>query len=199
MKQLKFFGYFTAAVIAVGFSACNNDNGNDDADRTSVDTENTTTTTSTGSYSAQADSFKTNSEAGNYLDAKTGKSIKINVDPETGKRTNAETGEPVWRFVDRRNWGVYGSDSWDTVGAARMENNKLQYRGANDKWMNYDERWKEEDDKMQKEWKTKIEDDEMKMKSGDTKIKMENDDDFKVKTEDGKMKADEDGVKVKPK
>ena len=83
-----------AATITLGFAACNSDGDN----TTSTDSTTTTdvsTNTSTGNYAAQADSFKINSEAGNYLDARTGKPIKINVDATTGERVNAETNEPV--------------------------------------------------------------------------------------------------------
>ena len=87
-----------AAAITLGFVACNSE-----GDNTGY-TDSTTTTdvnanTSTGSYAAQSDSFRINSEAGNYLDARTGKPIKINVDTATGARVNAETNEPVRYYV----------------------------------------------------------------------------------------------------
>lgn len=196
-----------AMAISFGFIACNNDNNatsenNTDTTTGTSDMSNTTTQTSTGSYAAQADSFRINSEAGNYLDARSGKSIRINVDPQTGRRTNAETGEPVWRYVDRRTWWVYGGDTWDTVGTARMENNQLRYRSNNDQWETYERRWKAEDDKMLSDWRTKYDDDgDVKMKNDekDAKIKLDKDGDLKIKTKDGKTKIDADDGEVKRK
>ena len=197
MKKTRFFSFFAAA-LAVGMVACNNDSdGTANADSlTNADTANTATTTTTTQtdYTALADTFRTNSEAGNYLDPRTGKSIRISVDPQTGARTNAETGEPVWRYVDRRNWWVYSGDDtdmmWDTVGQARMENNRIMYRGDNDSWRTYDENqtWRTEDETRTKSWKTKV---------GDTKIKVSKDGDIKVKDKDGKVKYDADDNKIK--
>src|SRR5206468_10889130 len=53
-------------------------------DATSATTDHTATTTATSSnnYTALADSFRTNSAAGNYLDPKTGKSMRIRVRSE---------------------------------------------------------------------------------------------------------------------
>lgn len=201
-----------AATLTLGFASCGNSNNSTSENNTDTTTSNSpagttdmaaTTETSTGSYAAQADSFRINSEAGNYLDARSGKSIRINVDPQTGRRTNAETGEPVWRYVDRRNWWVYGGDSWDSVGTARMENNQLRYRGNNDQWETYDKRWKSEDDKLMSDWKTKVDkgDGDIKMKNDkeDAKIKQDKDGDIKIKTKDGKTKIDADDGEVKQK
>jgi hypothetical protein len=182
-------GLFTA-FLAVGFVACNNDSENTTAsDTTTTITENTATTinTSTTDYAAMADSFNLNSEAGVYLNPRTGRSMKIKVDPQTGMRTDATTGEPVWRYVDKRTWWVYGGDSWDSQGEAKMEGNKIMYKGDDDTWVNYDKRWPD-DDQMQKSWKTKM---------GDTKIKVGKDGDVKIKDESGKTKIDGDDGKVK--
>jgi hypothetical protein len=196
MKRNQLFGIMAAA-LATGFVACNNDSdGTASTDTTTVESTNstttTTTTTSTSDYAALADSARINSEAGYYLDPKTGKPLKIKVDTQTGQRLNAETGEPVWRYVDNRTWWVYGgSDNntmWDTVGTARMEKNRVTYRGDNDQWVDYDNRWKSEDVKMEKEWKEKF---------GDTKIKVSKDGDIKIKDENGKVKYDADDNKIK--
>jgi hypothetical protein len=191
MKE-KNFSLFAAALL-FGLAACNSDSdtaANTDT-TTTVSTEESASTantnTSTNNYTAMADTFRTNSEAGNYLDPRTGKSIRINLDPETGLRTNAETGEPVWRYIDRRTWWVYGGDDWDTLGQARMENGNLTYRGDNDTWLTYEKRWPD-DVKMEKEWKQKI---------GDTKIKISKDGDIKIKDEKGKVKYDADDNKIK--
>jgi hypothetical protein len=127
------------------------------------------------------------SSEGRYLDARTGKAIKINVDPQSGARMNAETGEPVWRYVDSRTWWLYGGDDWETLGEARMDNGNIMYKGDNDSWVTYDKRWPD-NDKMEKDWKKKI---------GDTKIKVSKDGDIKVKDEDGKVKYDADDNKIK--
>lgn len=209
MKKTRIFSLL-AGVLAVGMVACNNEGEGSEAanDTVATSTENTTatTTTTTSDYSALADSARINSEAGNYLDPKTGKSIRISVDPQTGARTNAETGEPVWRYVDRRTWWVYSGDEWEPQGEARMEGNNLQYKGDDDSWITYDERWPDDDTKM-KEWKTKYadgskvevqENGNQKYKDGAIKVKTEKDGDIKIKTEDGKkIKRDEDGVRVK--
>lgn len=195
MKKTKFFSLI-AATLAVGFVACNNEGDGTASGDTALnnDTANTatTTTTTTTDYSALADTFRTNSEAGNYLDPRTGKALRINVDPQTGSRTNAETGEPVWRYVDKRTWWVYSGDDtdmeWDTVGQARMEGSRIMYRGDNDTWTTYDKRWKTEDETKMKSWKTKV---------GDTKIKVSKDGDIKVKDESGKVKYDADDNKIK--
>jgi hypothetical protein len=175
-----------AVFITFGFIACNNDSDTASSTDSTSTTTDVNTTTSTGNYAAQADSFRINSEAGNYLNARTGKPIKINVDPTTGARVNAETNEPVDYYVDRRTWWVYGDDSWDTIGSAQMEGDQLRFRGDNDKWITFEEKWKVDGG-----------DGEAKMKAGDSKTKVEKDGDTKTKTEDGKTKTNEDGTKVK--
>lgn len=196
--KTKFFSFLTA-VLTLGVVACNDDADSTTTTDTSTSSMETNTTTdpnttstmsntSTSNYAALADTFRTNSEAGNYLDVRTGKSIKIGVDPQTGIRYNTQTEEPVWRYVDKRTWWVYGGDNWDTLGEAKMDGNKIMYKGDGDKWMTYDDRWKTEDEKMMKDWKTK---------HGDTKIKISKDGDIKVKDESGKVKYDGDDKKMK--
>ena len=191
---------FLAAIAAVAMIACNNDGAdnafNDKTDAAKNDNaatnNNVTRNTSTQDYAALADTFRMNSEAGNYLDPRTGKSIRIGVDPKTGTRYNAETNEPVWRYIDKRTWWVYSGDDensmWDTVGTARMENNRLMYRGDNEQWVTYEKRWKEEDERRKGDWKKKY---------GDTKVKIGEDGDVKVKDESGKVKYDADDKKIK--
>lgn len=208
MKRTKIFSLI-AGTLTLGFVACNNDGDNTTAADTTTSTETVTdvnTTTSTTDYAALADSFRVNSEAGVYLNPRTGKSIRINVDPQTGRRTDAATGEPVWRYVDKRTWWVYGGDSWDSMGEARMDGNNLMYKGDDGSWMTYEKRWPE-DETMMNDWKTKNadgtktevqENGNTKTKDGNMKIKTEKDGDVKIKTEDGtKIKKDEDGTRVK--
>jgi hypothetical protein len=203
-----------ATTLAVGFVACSGNGDNTDggdstvtaSTTTETDQTSTTTATSTVDYAAMADSFSVGNNEGRYLDPKTGKSIKIKVDPQTGQRVNTETGEPVWRYVDRRTWWVYSGDDWEPQGEARMEGSNLQYKGDNATWMTYDERWPDDESQMN-DWKKKYADGSKvevqdngntKYKNENIKVKTEKDGDIKIKTEDGKkIKKDEDGVRVK--
>ncbi len=198
MKKTNFFS-FLALALSLGVVACNDDADSTSTTDTSTTTMETTTATTdpnttstmntnTSDYAALADTFRMNSEAGNYLDVRTGRSIKIGVDPQTDTRYNLATEEPVWRYVDKRTWWVYGGDNWETMGEAKMDGNKLMYKGDGDKWMTYDDRWKMEDEKMMTDWKTK---------NGGTKIKISKDGDIKVKNESGKVKYDGDDNKMK--
>ncbi len=197
MKKTNFFS-FLALALSLGVVACNDDADSTSTTDTSTTTMETTATTdpnttstmntNTSDYAALADTFRMNSEAGNYLDVRTGRSIKIGVDPQPGTRYNLATEEPVWRYVDKRTWWVYGGDNWETMGEAKMDGNKLMYKGDGDKWMTYDDRWKMEDEKMMTDWKTK---------NGGTKIKISKDGDIKVKDESGKVKYDGDDNKMK--
>lgn len=178
-----FLGLAASAFLALGFVAC--DNAADDKDNADSLNQTTTqtTTTSEGTYAAMADTVERNSQSGYYLNPKTGKPYsRLTVDRSTGRITD-EAGEPVWRYVDNRNWWVYGYDgsNWNNVGEAKMDNNSVKYKADGDNWVDYDTKWKKEDD----EWK---------MKTEDTKIKVD-DDGMKIKTDDQKIKVDEDGVK----
>ena len=132
MKK-QFLSMAIIAGLAFGVVACSN-NANESASSDSASTTNTTTatnteasTTSTGDYAAMADSVERNSQQGYYLNPKTGKPYgNLKVDRSTG-RVTTEAGEPVWRYVDNRNWWVYGYDdnSWQQVGEAHMEGDRL--------------------------------------------------------------------------
>jgi hypothetical protein len=189
--KMKFFSLL-AASLALGVVACNNSSettATTDSSTMTTDTSSTTGTASNmGNYAAMADSFRVNSEAGNYLHPRTGKPMRISMDVSSGRVTNAETGEPVWRYVDRRNWWVYGGENWDRLGEAKMERDRLMYRSDNDQWVDYETRWTTDDTKMQEDWKRKY---------GDTKVKVDSDGDIKVKTEKGKIKYDADDKKIK--
>ena len=198
MKQ-RFLGLFAAA-FAIGIVSCNSDG---DKTATAKDSSNvntttaTTQTTSEGSYAAMADSVEKNSQQGYYLNPKTGKSYtSLKVDRTTGAITD-ETGEPVWRYVDRRNWWVYGDDNWDDdmytwehVGEAQLEGDNLKYKAEGDKWVDYDSKWKVSDDGRKKKLVT-ADGDKIKVKTdeeGNTKIKI-NDEKVKV-DKDGNVKKD---------
>ncbi len=201
MKQIlmimkrRFLSFCGAAALAIGFTACNSDGTTSDiSDSTNSTTTNSTTSmpdntsVSVGNYAAMADSVERNSQQGYYLNPRTGKAYSsLKVDRSTGRVTD-DGGEPVWRYVDRRNWWVYGGDDWSQVGEARMEDDKLMYKGDGDKWLDYDTRWSTYDMEMEKKWKSK---------DGDMKIKTEKDGDMKIKVGDEKIKVDEDGTKKK--
>jgi hypothetical protein len=171
------------AVLSLGFTACNSDSNT--STTTDSTTTNVTTTTSNGDYAAMADEFQRNSDAGKYRNIRTGEPIKISVDRNTGKKMNAETNEPVNRYVyvDDNDWWVYDWEG-NRLGRAKLDNNKMMFEDSNDKWVDYDVKWKNDDD-------------ESKMKSDDIKVKTEKDGDMKIKTKDTVIKKDEDGTKGK--
>lgn len=191
-----------AAIAAIGFGVASCGNGSNETattDSTSTTTSTATTgtdasmntATSTNSYAAMADSVESNSAKGYYLNPKTGKPYKsLKVDRTTGAITD-DAGEPVWRYVDNRNWWVYGDNdmndtltSWGQVGEARMDKNRLTYKGEGDTWEDYDARWMKDDEAM----KTR-----MKVSDNGNKVKMTTEDGDKVK-----MKTDEEGnTKIK--
>ena len=136
-----------AASIVFGFIACNNNgNGTSSADSSATNTT-TTTATSSNNYAARADSFRVNSQAGNYLNPRTGKPYRLNMDQKSGSVTD-ESGRPVKRYVDKRTWWVYDATSGDTLGSARMENGNLRYRDNNGEWQPYDKRWTDDTTSM---------------------------------------------------
>jgi len=194
MKQNKILITLLASGMAV-LTACNNDANNTSGNADSLTNNNTTTDnslTTSGDYAAYADELERNSAAGRYINARTGQPYqRLNVDRQTGAVTD-ENNEPVWRYVDKDSWWVYGLDdedwTWKKLGEAKMENNELRYKDASGNWVTYDARWKTDDDDMDKSWK---------MKSGDTKIKVDKDGDIKVKDESGKVKYDADDNKIK--
>ncbi|HVF80710.1 MAG TPA: hypothetical protein VM884_02210 [Flavisolibacter sp.] len=214
MKR-RFLSFCGAAALAISFTACSNTGtSSENADTSSTTTASagsanttpTTSTTSEGGYAAMADSVERNSQQGYYLNPKTGKAYKsLKVDRTTGSITD-DAGEPVWRYVDNRNWWVYGGDNWSQVGEAQMEGERLRYKGDGDKWVDYDTRWKTDDVELDKKWKESTNgmkmkteaDGDVKMKDEDTKIKVESDGQIKIKDKKTgeKTKIDENG-KVK--
>ncbi|GAB4093359.1 hypothetical protein [Flaviaesturariibacter terrae] len=221
MKQVK---WLSMVAFVATLSACNGNGTNGTNTDTTATTTTTTTTTenasSSGNYAAMADSFRVNSQAGNYLDPKSGKPIKIRYDATTRRAVNEETNQPVWRYVDRRNWWVYSADSdtWNRVGEARMENNTLQYKSAtDDNWVNYDQRWAQDDQRymssmndttgtgstgsedMSSNGETKVKDNGNKVKDKDVKVKTSKDGDIKLKDKQtgDKVKYNADNGKVK--
>jgi ABC-type oligopeptide transport system substrate-binding subunit len=147
MKKSKFFSLWAVGLVL--FAACNNSSdGTSSTDSLNRDSNNTagTNMTSSGNYAARADSVRANVTAGNYLNPRTGKAYtNLNVDANTGALTD-ETGHPVRRYVDKRTWWVYDTNSWDTVGSAQLRNGSLRYRGDNGDWLEYNKRWTDDMD-----------------------------------------------------
>lgn len=191
MKQIKIFTLLTGLSFAL-FTSCNN-SADTTADQTdSSDLNNTTNvSTSTGDYSAYATEIENNSTQGFYINPKTGKAYnKLSVNRTTGEITD-ENNNPVWRYVDTRNWWVYGVDddwNWERLGEAKMENNNILYKDESGNWVTYDKRWSTNEESISKSWKTK---------SGDTKIKFSKDGDIKIKDDSSKVKYDADDQKLK--
>lgn len=194
MKRL--LSFCGAAAFALSFAACsssdtatseNKDSANNTPSNTSSSDMNTAS--SVGSYAALADSVRINSEAGYYLNPRTGKPYK-NLKVDSSGQIWDETGAPVWRYVDNRNWWVYGdwdnNMSWEQEAEAKMQEDKIMYKGDGDEWVDYDAKWKMKDEEMGKKWKSK---------DGDIKIKTEKDGDTKIKVGDEKIKLDKEGVK----
>ena len=199
MNTFKFLGF--SATLAFGLTACNNNATNtsatDSTNHDSTTTTTTSTTTSSTQYSALADSVERNSQAGYYLNAKTGKALRVKVDRSTGKMADAESNMPLNRYVDKRTWRVYGGNNWDSIGSAKMKGENLMYQDQNGQWVNYDKRWKEEDMKsdMSSGSSTNNMEDSSMNKTNNTAI--DNTSNGKMSTEHSKVKVRDHGNKIK--
>lgn len=187
MKQYKVFSLLMAFGLAALMS-CNNSSNTTASNNDSTQSINNS---SSGDYAAYADQIEKNSSQGYYVNPKTGKAYsKLTVDRNTGEITD-ENNEPVWRYVDTRDWWVYGVDddwNWRKIGEARMDNGQLLYKDDSGNWVNYDQRWSATDENIDKTWKTKI---------GDTKIKFDKDGDIKIKDDTSSLKYDADDNRIK--
>lgn len=203
-----------ATVAALALAACGNNAGETattDTTTTTSATDNTSTAntgttamaSSTNSYAALADSVSTNSAQGYYLNPKTGKPYgKLSVDTATGAITT-EAGEPVWHYVDKRNWWVYGDKdmndtvtNWEQVGQAQMDKDKLMYKGENDKMVDYNAMYMKDDEAALKKWKSSDHGNKVKMVTdeGDKiKVKTDEEGNTKVKVNGDKVKLDSAG------
>jgi hypothetical protein len=193
MKRL--LSFCGVAALALSFAACNSsDTATDNKDSANNSTTNNASSdmnnaSSVGNYAALADSVRINSEAGYYLNPRTGKPYK-NLKVDSSGQIWDETGMPVWRYVDNRNWWVYGdwdqNMSWEQEAEAKMQEDRIMYKEDGDAWVDYDAKWKMKDEEMEKKWKSK---------DGDIKIKTKKDGDTKIKVGDEKIKLDKDGIK----
>ena len=191
MKKNKMFSVFTA----LGFAALLSCNDTSDATAGNVDTSSTngtvTSNTSTADNTAYADEIEKSSTEGYYLNPRTGKSYgKLSVNRNTGE-INDQNNEPVWRYVDKRNWWVYGVDddwNWIKLGEAKMDKDQLLYKNDQGSWVTYDKRWTSNEETLTKSWKAK---------SGNAKIKFDKDGDVKYKDDSTTLKYDADDNKVK--
>lgn len=191
MKQNKFLTLLLASGL-VTFVACNNSTNSTAENMDSTATENVSgSNNSSGNYSAYADDIEKGSAEGNYINPRTGKPYgKLTVNRNTGEITD-ENNEPVWRYVDKRTWWVYGVDddwNWEKLGEAKIDNNQLLYKDDNGNWLTYDKRWSTNDETITKSWKAK---------SGDAKIKFDKDGDIKYKDDSTQVKYDADDDKIK--
>jgi hypothetical protein len=191
MKQNKIFTLLMALGVAA-FVSCNNSSDATADNSDSLGTNSTAgSSTTTTNYSAYADEIEKNSSEGNYINPKTGKTYKkLTVNHENGEITD-ENNEPVWRYVDKRTWWVYGVDddwNWTKLGEAKMENDQLVYKDNSGKWVSYDKAWSTNDETINKTWKAK---------SGDAKIKFDKDGDIKYKDDSTRVKYDADDNKIK--
>src|SRR5215218_10043569 len=111
MKKFRLFSLIAASCVA-GLAACNS--GSEGTTAT-VDSSGNDMT-STNRYAARADTFRTNTAAGYYLNPRTGKPYtSLTLDTTTGALTD-ETNRPVRRYVDNRSWRVYDAGSGDPIG-----------------------------------------------------------------------------------
>jgi hypothetical protein len=191
MKKNKMFTVFTA----LGFAALLSCNNTSDTTAVNEDTSSgngtVTSNTSTADNTAYADEIEKSSTEGYYLNPRTGKSYgKLSVNRNTGEISD-QNNEPVWRYVDKRNWWVYGVDddwNWIKLGEAKMENDQLRYKDDQGSWVTYDKRWSSNEETLTKSWKAK---------SGNAKIKFDKDGDVKYKDDSTRLKYDADDNKVK--
>jgi len=105
-------------------------------------------------------------EKDRYVDLRTGESIILEKDAETGVWVNAETKKPVYMYVDtKKNDTIYGK-------SGLVINGHIVRSDDNVYWYDVDHK------------------EEYKVKSDDYKMKVEKDGDIKIKDGDKKTKID---------
>jgi len=111
-------------------------------------------------------------DKGRYVDLRSGETITVEKDPQTGIWVNAKTKEPVYMYVDTKtNDTIYGKTGTTINGRVVKKDNVYWY----------------EDDE---EYKTKYVQISTSEPEGDYKKKVEGDGDIKIKTDDKKIKID---------
>lgn len=191
MKQNRIFT-FLATLGIVALVSCNDTSETKAVNEDTTGTNTTAETNiSTSDNSAYADEIEKNSAEGYYINPKTGKAYgKLSVNRNTGEISDVNN-EPVWRYVDKRTWWVYGVDddwNWIKLSEAKMDNDKLLYKDDSGNWVTYEKRWSVNDETLNKTWKSK---------SGNAKIKFDKDGDIKYKDDSTRIKYDADDDKIK--
>jgi hypothetical protein len=130
-----------------------------------------------------------NQTDGEYTDLKTGKTVVIEKDGETGYMVNKETRKPVYLYVDASHNDTFYGRTGKVINGdiVTTSGGDLSYNGDGDYvYKNGD-------------YKLKVEaDGDMKEKEGDAKIKVDEDGDYKIKDGDYKKKVEADGdIKIK--
>ncbi len=160
MKILSF------AVISSAVVACTNKSAEDGATDTTMMSESTEMTTTTASV-----------VPGSYTNLSTGKTVYIIADPTTGWAVDSITKVPVEFYID-------------TTGDTLFQTGVV----VNNAIMKSDGKWTLDETKIKRDG------DDIKIKNEDgSKVKIEADGDMKTKSADGKIKVEDDTVKVKPK
>ncbi len=122
-----------------------------------------------------------NDREARYLDLNTGESVELKKEESSGVWVNAETGKPVKVYVDRET----NDTIWGSTG--KVVNGKVYKTDAGEWKIKTDD---EEFKATNGDTKIKAEDGDFKIKDGDYKKKVEKDGDVKIKDGDKTIKID---------
>ena len=113
-------------------------------------------------------SVSCSTEKGKYIDLRTGKAITIERDPTTSVWVNADTKEPVYIYVDtKKNDTIYGK-------TGLVINGHVQKSADNVFWYDADMDTEYKVKVAETDYKKEVEKDgDVKIKNGDTKIKID--------------------------
>lgn len=193
MKKTAIFSLLTGTVLFALVSCDNDATTSNNADSPAITTP--TNDVSTTDWAAKADEMQTRSDAGKYVDVKTGKPVKLSMDRTTGRVMNQENNAPVTRYVyvDNNDWWLM---DWEgkQLGKTKWEKNKMWY-DDNGNWVDYNTKWKDEDTSMNMNDSKMKTDDDSKMKTDDMKMKTDKDGDTKIKSDGKKIKTGKDSTK----
>lgn len=121
-----------------------------------------------------------------YIDLNTGKTIEVEKDKETGYMVNAETGKPVYLYVNPASKDTFYGRTGKKVNNHVIITDNNTYRYDDDDKYVYEDG----------DYKMKTDDGDIKVKDGDYKMKTD-DGDVKIKDGDYKKKTDDGDVKIK--